>query len=156
MSHLPVDHPLRGLYRGLALLTGVLLVVFGIVGYVQTADLPFFDQDGQRVLGLTTNPAFALLSLVFGAVVTVAALIGRNLDVPVYHVVGWIFIVAGLVMLCVIRTDVNYLASSIANANVSFVVGLLLATAGLYGTVSRQRTKAAAPGSSKAKATANA
>jgi Domain of unknown function (DUF4383) len=142
MSHLPVDHPLRGLYRGLALLTGVLLVVFGVVGYVQTSDLPFFDQTGERVLGLTTNPAFAILSLLTGVIVTIAALIGRNVDVPVYHAVGWLFVVAGLVMLCVIRTDVNLLASSITNANVSFIVGLMLVTAGLYGTVSRQRSKA--------------
>jgi len=156
MSHLPVDHPLRGLYRGLALLTGVLLVVFGLVGYVQTADLPFFDQEGERVLGLTTNPAFSLLSLVFGAIVAVAALIGRNRDVPVYHAVGWIFIVAGLVMLCLIRTEANFLASSIANAIVSFVVGLMLAAAGLYGTVSRQQTKAPAAGKAKAKEEANA
>jgi hypothetical protein len=142
MSHLPVDHPLRGLYRGLALLTGVLLVVFGVVGYVQTSDLPFFHQEGERVLGLTTNPAFSILSIVTGLIVVIASFVGRNVDVPVYHGVGWLFVVAGLVMLCVIRTNVNVFASSITNANVSFVVGLMLAAAGLYGTVSHQRTKA--------------
>lgn len=142
MSHLPVDHPLRGLYRGLALLTGVLLVVFGVVGFVQTSDLPFFHQEGERVLGLSTNPAFAVLSIVAGLIVVVAAAIGRNVDVPVYHAIGWLFMIAGLVMLCVIRTNANVLASSITNANVSFVVGLLLASAGLYGTVSRLRSKA--------------
>ncbi len=152
MSHLPVDHPLRGLYRGLALLTGVLLVVFGAVGYVQTSDLPFFHQEGERVLGLSTNPAFAVLSLVTGVIVLVASAVGRNVDVPVYHAVGWLFMVAGLVMLCVIRTDLNVLASSITNVNVSFVVGVILVTAGLYGNVSRQSVKAKAPAAKKAAA----
>lgn len=142
MSHLPVDHPLRGLYRGLALLTGVLLVAFGVAGYVQTSDLPFFQQEGERVLGLTTNPAFSILSIVAGLIVLVASVIGRNVDVAVYHAIGWLFIVAGLVMLCVIRTNANVLASSITNANVSFAVGLMLVAAAFYGTVSHQRTKA--------------
>jgi hypothetical protein len=149
MSHLPVDHPLRGLYRGLALLTGVLLVVFGVAGYVQTSDLPFFHQEGERVLWLSTNPAFSLLSILTGTIVAVASLIGRNVDVPVNYGVGGLFLVAGLVMLCVIRTDLNVLASSISNANVSFVVGLLLVTSGLYGTISHQRTRASSGGSKK-------
>jgi hypothetical protein len=147
MSHFPVDHPLRGLYRGLALLAGALLTVFGVLGYVQTSDLDFFHQDGERVLGLSTNPAFSVLSILAGLVVLAANLLGRNVDVLVNRVVGGVFLVGGLFMLCVIRTGANFLASSITNANVSFVVGLILLAAGVYGTVSRTRTRVPAPGS---------
>jgi hypothetical protein len=139
MAHLPVDHPLRGLYRGLAFLTGVALVVFGIAGYLKTSDMGFFQHPGMRVLGLTTNPAFSLLSLVVGAGVAIASAIGRNVDVPVNTVLGAVFMLAGLVMLCVLRTDLNFLAFSITNVNVSSVIGLILITAGLYGRESRQR-----------------
>lgn len=146
MSHFPVDHPLRGLYRGLAVLVGLALVVFGVVGYVQTSDLPMFDQTGERALGLTTNLAFSLLSIVFGILVVATTLIGRNFDVPVNVGLGTVFMVAGLAMLCLIRTDLNFLAFSITNVNVSFVIGMLLMAAGLYGKASsRQRPRAAAP-----------
>jgi hypothetical protein len=140
MSHLPVDHPLRGLYRGLALLSGVVLVVFGIAGYAKTSSMDFFAQPGERVLGLTTNPAFALLSVVVGGLVIAATAVGRNLDVAVNTVLGGVFMLAGLLMLCVLRTDLNFLAFSMTNVNVSFVIGLVLVTAGLYGNVSRQAT----------------
>jgi hypothetical protein len=142
MSHLPVDHPLRGLYRGLAFITGVGLVAFGAVGYAQTTDLSFFDQQGERVFGLTTNPAFALLSLVVGLGVLISAFIGRNLDVAVNTVGGAVFLLSGLVMLCVLRTNINFLAFSVTNVNVSFIIGLILLTGGLYGRVSRRRPTA--------------
>ena len=35
-SHLPVNHPLRPLYRVLVALIGAGIVVFGIVGYTRT------------------------------------------------------------------------------------------------------------------------
>jgi uncharacterized membrane protein YoaK (UPF0700 family) len=139
MAHLPVDHPLRGLYRGAALLTGAGLTVFGVVGYARSASLPFFDQDGVRVFMLSTNRAFALLSIVVGLLVLVVTAIGRNLDVPANVALGGVFLLSGLVMLCVLRTGLNFLAFSVTNVNVSFVIGLILITAGLYGTVSRQR-----------------
>jgi Domain of unknown function (DUF4383) len=144
MSHLPVDHPLRGFYRGLALLTGVGLIAFGIAGWIQTSSLSFFDQTGKTVLYLSTNPAFSVLSLVVGIGVLVATVAGRNLDVAANTALGAVFLLAGLVMLCVIRTDANYLASSVRNVNVSFVVGMLLISHGLYGRVSRHRPRATA------------
>lgn len=156
MSHFPVDHPLRGLYRGLVLLSGAALIVFGVVGYLQTSDLDFFEQNGERVLGLSTNPAFALSAVVSGVIAVAATLIGRNVDVPVDRLLGGVFMVGGLLMLCVIRTDANYLASSITNVNVSFVLGMVFMTAGLYATTSRRRTKVPAPGSARAKENASA
>ena len=142
MSHLPVDHHLRGLYRGLAILTGLALVVFGIAGFVETAGMNFFAQPGERVLWLTANPAFALLSVLVGAGVVAVTLIGRNLDVPANVGLGGVFMLSGLIMLCLLRTDLNFLAFSVANVNVSFVIGLVLITAGLYGTASTSRVHA--------------
>jgi hypothetical protein len=135
--HLPVDHPMRGLYRGLALLTGVLLVVFGVAGFIETSGMPFFDQEGERVLWLTSNPAFSLLSVVVGALVLVVTAIGRNLDVLSNLALGMVFLLSGMVMLTLLRTDLNFLAFSMTNCIVSFVIGLILCTAGLYGTTSR-------------------
>jgi hypothetical protein len=37
MAHNPVNHPLRPLYRALGALTGVYLILFGIVGIIVTA-----------------------------------------------------------------------------------------------------------------------
>ena len=37
MAHNPINHPLRPIYRGLALLAGVYLVAFGVVGLIVTA-----------------------------------------------------------------------------------------------------------------------
>jgi uncharacterized protein YacL len=138
MAHLPIDHPLRGLYRGLAFLIGAVLLLFGIAGFIQTSGLPFFDQEGERVLWLTTNPAFSLLNIVVGAGVIVVTLIGRNLDVWSNVALGTIFMFSGLIMLCLLRTDLNFLAFSMTNVIVSFVIGMVLMTAGLYGGVSRQ------------------
>lgn len=139
--HLPVDHPLRGLYRGLALLIGVFLVVFGIAGFMETAGMPFFEQDGERVFGLTTNPAFSVLNIVVGVLVVVVTAIDRNIDVMGNLALGLVFLLAGMAMLCLLRTNLNFLGFSMTNCIVSFVIGLVLCTAGLYGTTSRARPR---------------
>ena len=41
MAHYPVNHPLRPLYRVVGFLAGAYLVVFGIVGMIQTSGEPF-------------------------------------------------------------------------------------------------------------------
>ena len=47
--------------------SGLYMLVFGVVGFVQTSADDFFTQDkAEWVLGLRTNPAFSLLSLVAG------------------------------------------------------------------------------------------
>jgi uncharacterized protein YacL len=142
MSHFPVDHPLRGLYRGLAFLIGLAIIAFGVVAYIQTSSYPFFGPDGERVLGLTANPGFAVLSVVVGLAITVVTLIGRNLDVAVNIVMGGGFILVGLVMLALLRTPLNFLAFSVTNVVVSFIIGLVLILAGLYGSVSRRSNAA--------------
>jgi hypothetical protein len=140
MAHIPVDHPLRGLYRAVATIIGFALLVAGVIGLVKTAgSVDFFATHGERVLGLTMNPAFAVLNIVTGAVIGAAGVIGRNWDATVNLLGGIVFLLAGGVMLCVLRTDLNLLGFSVTNVCVSFVIGTLLLTAGLYGRVSATR-----------------
>jgi hypothetical protein len=141
MAHIPVDHPLRGLYRTVATVTGLVLLVVGAIGLVKTAGhVDFFATHGERVLGLTMNPAFAVLNIAAGLVIFVAGLLGRNWDATVNLLGGILFLLAGGVMLCLLRTSLNFLAFSMTNVNVSFVIGTFLLAAGLYGrTAATQR-----------------
>jgi hypothetical protein len=138
MSHLPVNHPLRPLYRGLAALAGTYSLVFGIVGVTETRGSALFAQTNLPLaLGLRTNLAFALLSIAGGAVILVSALIGRNLDALVNLVGGIVFMVVGMVMLGLLRTDANFLGFSMTTCIVSFVIGTVVFAAGLYGRSAR-------------------
>jgi hypothetical protein len=123
MSHIPVDHPLRGLYRGLSLVSGLVLAVFGAVAFAQTASNDFLDTDGPRVLGMTANPA---------------TLIGRNADVAVDRAAAVVLWIVATVGLCTLRThDLNVLSFSVTNVNVLYVIGAVLFTAGLYVSTAR-------------------
>ncbi|MCW2566140.1 MAG: hypothetical protein JWN54_237 [Mycobacterium sp.] len=140
MAHIPVDHPLRGLYRAVATIIGFALLVIGVIGLVKTAgSVGFFATHGERILGLTLNPAFAVLNIVAGAVIAGAGLMGRNWDATINLLGGILFLLAGGVMLCVLRTDLNILAFSITNVCTSFVIGTVLMAAGLYGRTSTTR-----------------
>jgi uncharacterized protein DUF4383 len=133
MAHFPVNHHLRPLYRALAGLAGLYVLLFGIVGFVQTSGkISMFDQHGQWVLGIRANPAFALLSIVAGAIIVVASLIGRNIDHFVYIGAGVVFMVAGMTMLVLLETNANFLGFSMTTCIVSFVLGTIYLTAGLY------------------------
>lgn len=136
MSHLPINHPLRPLYRILAGLCGAYVLIFGIVALTRTADLDLFTHEGLPwVLGLKANRAFAILSLVAGAVLVFGAFVGRNIDHWINLVGGVLFLVAGMVMMALLRTDLNLLGFTMATCIASFIIGALLATAGLYGQV---------------------
>lgn len=133
MAHSPVNHHLRPLYRVLAAIAGLYLLGFGLVGYAQTRGTDAFARGDTAVLGLRTNVAFSLLSIVVGAVVLLAAVLGRNVDRAVNLVGGAAFLVVGGIMMALLRTDANVLNFSMATCVVSFVIGLVLLTAGLYG-----------------------
>jgi hypothetical protein len=134
ISHLPINHPLRPLYRVLAALAGGYVLVFGIVGFTRTRGTALFAQAHLPwVLGLRTNLAFALLSVLSGAVLLVCAVIGRNLDFLVNLLGGLVFMVVGMLMLGLLRTDVNFLGFTVTNCVVSFVIGTVVFAAGLYG-----------------------
>jgi hypothetical protein len=135
MAHIPVNHPMRPLYRTLSGLIGLYILVFGIIGVTQTAGDPLFDRGDVWVLGLRTNLAFAILSIIYGAVLLIGAVIGGNLEHMINLGAGGVFILVGLVMMTLMQTDANILNFSMVNSIVSFVFGLLVLTAGLYDKV---------------------
>jgi hypothetical protein len=134
MAHLPINHHLQPLYRTIAGLIGIYILAFGIAGVIKTGDLPLFEQDNLPwVLGLHANRVFAILSIVMGAVLLIGALIGGNLDQRINMAAAIIFLVAGLSMLVLLRTELNFLGFSVTTCIVSFVFGLALLLAALYG-----------------------
>jgi hypothetical protein len=134
LTHLPVNHPLRPLYRVLAGLVGVYSLVFGIAAFTRTKGTALFAHtDLPWVLGLRTNLAFALLSIFSGAVLAVCAVVGRNLDFLVNTLGGLLFMTVGMLMLGLLQTDANFLGFSMTNCVVSLVLGTVVFTAGLYG-----------------------
>jgi uncharacterized protein DUF4383 len=136
MVHVPVNHPLQPLYRLIAGLIGAYILAFGITGVVRTHGFAFFAQEGlPSALGLHANRAFAILSIVVGVILLGGALIGGNLDQRINLVASVVFIVAGLLMLTLLRTNVNFLGFTPATCIVSFLIGVALLIAGLYGKV---------------------
>jgi hypothetical protein len=136
MAHFPVNHHLRPLYRALAGLAGVYMLVFGIVGFSATSGRPLFTQDeAQWALGLRTNAAFAILSIAAGAVVVVANVIGRNIAHHINQLAAVVFVVVGMAMLLLMQTDANIFAFSMTNVVVTFILALVVGTASLYDRV---------------------
>jgi hypothetical protein len=131
--HLPINHRLRPTYRFLAGASGVYLLIFGVVGLIQTWGEPLFSRDDVKALGLRTNLAFALLSIVVGAVILVGAIIGKNADHFINIAGGAVFLLSGLVMLAVLQTEANILNFEVATCVVSFIIGTTLLIAGMYG-----------------------
>lgn len=135
MSHIPVNHPLRPLYRAVAAVIGLYVLAFGIVGFVLTRGTDLFARPDVSALGLPTNQAFSLLSIVTGAVILVSVAVGRNIDRIVELGGGIAFLVVGTVMLALLHTDSNVLNFSPITCIVSYVIGTLLLAAGMYGKV---------------------
>ncbi len=135
MVHLPVNHRMRRAYLLLAAAAGLYVVLFGIVGLIETWGNGFFARDGAYALGIRTNPAFAVLSIVVGAIVLGGCMVGGNVAHVINQVGGSVFLLAGMVMLAVLRTDANLLDFSVTTCIVSYLLGLAMLTAGLYGRV---------------------
>lgn len=134
MAHNPVNHPLRPLYRTLGFLAGAYLVVFGIVGIVG-GDLEFSGLNSGTVFGLGSSTLWSIISIILGAIIVVAVVIGRNLDVAAEKYLGWGIIVAGGYELATSRTDANVFGFTIGTVIVTFIVGLMLILSSLYGKV---------------------
>ena len=133
MAHYPLNHPLRPVFRFLALLAGVYLALVGAIGLGVTAGEPFFDRGSDWVLGLRTNPAAAWLTLLLGVVLLAAVLFGRNVYHQVTLVLGWALAGYAMVTMALIQTDANVLNVSMVNVIVLAGLGLIVLTAGLYG-----------------------
>jgi Domain of unknown function (DUF4383) len=135
MAHIPVNHHLRPLYRALAALIGLYVLVFGIVGAIQSAGSELFAREDITALGLRTNMAFSILSIVSGVVILAGILLARNVDQQVCYFGGILFLVVPTVMMTLLRTDGNILNFSMTTVIVSYVIGTLLFAAGLYSKI---------------------
>lgn len=133
-DHLPVDHRLRRVYRGGAGLMGAFLVVFGVLGLVDR--IGFFSTSGGMVMGLGSNGALSVASVLVGGLLLAGAVIGGNTASTVNIIVGVAFLAAGFASLAILDTRLNVFAFHLQNVAFSFVTGLLLMTFGMYGRVS--------------------
>jgi hypothetical protein len=134
MKNMPEDHRLSRVYRFGGGLIGAVLLVFGVLGFFD--QLAFFDTEGDRVAGLSTNAVLSTISVVVGVVLIAGAVIGANTAANLNSVVGVLFLVSGFANMCVLRTSWNVLNFSMANVIFSFVVGIVLLMFGFYGRVS--------------------
>ncbi|MER5868951.1 DUF4383 domain-containing protein [Streptomyces sp. NPDC002044] len=132
-EHLPVDHKLSKVYRVGAGLTGLVLVVFGILGLIDR--IGFFDTGGDTVLTLNTNGALSVLSILVGLLLLYGMAVGGNFASTLNIVLGLLFIASGFINLALLDTGLNFLAFKIPNVLFSFVVGVMLMWFGMYGRV---------------------
>ncbi|MFZ4278401.1 DUF4383 domain-containing protein, partial [Streptomyces rhizosphaericola] len=132
-DELPLDHRLATVYRIGAGLCGVILLVFGILGF--TNQLGFFDTNGSQVAGLSSNGLLSLISVVVGLVLMAGAVIGGNVASTVNMTVGTLFLLSGFVHIFILDKGANILDFGMSNVIFSFVMGLLILTFGMYGRV---------------------
>ncbi|MFG1839053.1 DUF4383 domain-containing protein [Micromonospora sp. NPDC049175] len=135
MAHTPVNHPARPIYRAIGGLTGLYLVVFGVLGIIASTGNEILAQDDTRVLGQGTNLGFSLISVLLGIVVLVGTALGRNIDVAINQWMSYALMVVSLASLAFIRTDANILNFSIVTVIVVMAVALVLLMVGMYGKV---------------------
>ncbi len=117
-----------------AVIVGLMLLVFGVLGFVR--GVPFLSAVGQPILGLSSNGLLAGLSVVVAAILVGAALRGPRVASTVMIVLGVLFLLSGLVNLALLRTSFNILAFKMSNVIFSIVVGLFLLVLGAYGRIS--------------------
>ncbi|GLZ57325.1 DUF4383 domain-containing protein [Micromonospora sp. NBRC 107095] len=135
MAHTPVNHPARPIYRAIGGLTGLYLVVFGVLGIIASTGNEILAQDDTRVLGQGTNLGFSLLSVLLGIVVLVGTVLGRNIDVAINQWLAYSLMVISLAGLAFIRTDANIFNFSITTVIVVMSAALVLLMVGMYGKV---------------------
>lgn len=123
-SSLPVNHRLKGVYRAIGGIVGVLLVVFAILGFVISGD----------VLGAPASAGFSAICLVAGLLMILAAVQGRNAAAEVNAYVGAALILLGFVCLLTQHTA-NFLDTSMADVTILFFAGVAALAAGFYGRV---------------------
>ena len=110
------------------------LVIFGVLGL---ADMPtFFSTRGPMVMGMGSNGALAVLSVVVGLVLAVASVRGGPAASTTSLVVGILFLASGFVHLAILDTAANVLAFRLPNVFFSFAAGVVLTSLGAYGRMS--------------------
>ncbi|MET9886110.1 DUF4383 domain-containing protein [Streptomyces sp. NPDC006430] len=133
-EELPVDHRLAQVYRYGAGLCGVILLVFGCLGFAD--QLSPFDTDGTRIAGMSTNGVLSLISVVVGLVLICGAVVGGNFASTLNMTVGALFLLSGFFHVFVLGRSANVLDFGMTNVMFSFLMGLLIACFGMYGRVS--------------------
>lgn len=135
MAHNPVNHHLRPLYRVIGFLAGAYLVVFGIVGLIQTSGEDATGANDKLILGQGGNLLLSIIMLAVGVIVLIATVLGRNLDTAADKYLGWGLLVLGTYGLAFSRTDANVFGQNIQTVIVTYIVGILLITVSLYSKV---------------------
>ncbi|MFI9831124.1 DUF4383 domain-containing protein [Streptomyces sp. NPDC051913] len=132
-DELPVDHQLATVYRYGAAFCGVVLLIFGVLGFADR--LSPFGTDGDTIAGMTTNGALSLVSVVVGLALIAGAVIGGNFASTLNMTVGTLFLLSGFWHIFVLDKDANFLDFGLTNVMFSFVMGLVILTFGMYGRV---------------------
>ncbi|MCC9308877.1 DUF4383 domain-containing protein [Kitasatospora sp. RB6PN24] len=133
-NELPVDHRLALVYRYGAGLAGLALLIWGCFGLA--GNVGFSSVHGKDIAGMSSNGALGVLSIIFGGILMIGAVVGGNFASWLNMIVGVIFFLAGFVGLIALDSSWNRLAFRMENVIFSFIFGLVIATFGMYGRVS--------------------
>ncbi|MFF4981760.1 DUF4383 domain-containing protein [Streptomyces sp. NPDC001046] len=133
-DELPVDHHLATVYRYGAGFCGLVLLVFAALGFADA--LSPFNTSGDTIAGMTTNVALSVISTVVGLALLGGAVIGGNFASTLNMTVGALFVLSGFVHIFLLDRPANILDFGMTNVIFSFVMGLVIATFGMYGRVS--------------------
>jgi hypothetical protein len=133
-DELPVDHRLATVYRYGAAFCGLVLLVFGVLGFADA--LSPFGTDGRNIAGMSTNGVLSLVSVVVGLALIGGAIIGGNIASTLDMTVGTLFVLSGFVHLIILDRSANVLDFGLSNVMFSFAMGLVVLTFGMYGRVS--------------------
>ena len=119
------------LHRVGAVVFAIGLGTFGVLGLRNRLDM--FSTTGQQVMGLSTNGALSIISLVVAVILIAAGVRGGRTASTVLVVTGAAFVLSGLANTLVLGTSLNLLAFRIPNVIFSFVAGALLLFLGAWG-----------------------
>ncbi len=135
MAHTPVNHPAQPIYRAIGGLTGLYLLVFGVLGFFASSGEPFIGPGDTQILGQGTNLGFSVFSVVVGGIVLAGTAIGRNLDVLINQWSAYLIMVVSLAGLSFLRTEANLFNMNVTTVVVLMAASLVLLMAGMYGKV---------------------
>src|SRR5690349_5493052 len=133
-DELPLDHHLATVYRWGSAFCGVVLLVFGILGFAD--ELSPFNTNGDSIAGMSSNGTLSLISVAVGLILIAGAAIGGNVASTLNMVVGTLFLLSGFVHIFILDRPANVLDFGMTNVIFSFVMGLVILTFGMYGRVS--------------------
>ncbi|MFE8935996.1 DUF4383 domain-containing protein [Streptomyces sp. NPDC007872] len=133
-EELPVDHRLATVHRVGAATCGVILIVFGCLGFASALDS--FDTSGERIAGMTSNTALSVISDVVGIALITGAVVGGNFASTLNMTVGSLFVLSGFYHPFTLEKPANFLDFGMTNVMFSFLIGLLVLIFGMYGRVS--------------------